>query len=69
MVIIEVTIIQEGYTEDKTTIETEMSTYNKGSVVNADYLSKDLELHQYLPVEIMTDVQVVDSLLTLPRLS
>ena len=48
----EVTIVQEGHTQDYTTREIEVTVDKRGSEVNSDHQLEDLELHQGYPTEI-----------------
>ena len=63
----EITIIQEGHTENNTTIEIEVKMDNNGSKANPDAQLEDLELHQGLQAEIKTAVSVRDNLVILPK--
>ena len=40
---------------------------SRGLKVNQDHQLEERELHQGFPAEIMTDVSVIDSLITLPK--
>ena len=62
----EIITIQEGHTEYMTIIEIEVTTDNKGSEVSPYPPSEDQSSIR-LQAEIMTDVSVVDSLVTLPK--
>ena len=52
----ELTITQEGHTEDKRIIKIDMTAENKDSEVNLGHHLEDLKLHQDLPAEIKTGV-------------
>ena len=62
----EVTITQDGHTEDSKIIDIEVTGDNKGIEGSLDHQLEDLDLHEGVPKE-MTDVSVVDNLNIFPK--
>ena len=57
----EVSIIQEGHTEDIIIIWREVTVDSRGLEFKPDYQPEDQELYQGLPAEIKIDVSIVDN--------
>ena len=63
----EVSIIQEGHTEDMIIIWIEVTVDSRSLEFKPDHQPEDLELHQGLPAEIKIDVSVADNWVIPPK--